>query len=250
MADLEFSFKEVLDEIHAFDRIANRFIAGESAGVLRAFYESLRRIRDARSTDRQRWEIPRRQPVRTIPSVGEYEPGGHGEHTVYAELSCLWEITPVVPRKQSHPLQIFRLTGIASTEVHLFESRDGEPRELGTWKMEIGDNASPGCHYHVQMRRDVADPPFPRSLSIPRFPIFFVSPLLALEFVVAELFQEEWPRQLRETSELGRWRSIHLQRLDQFFVWQLTEVRRGYRLGTPLLQLKALKPESALFRSE
>ncbi len=114
------------------------------------------------------------------------------------------------------------------------------------WRMEIADDASPGCYFHVQVLGEEDRPPFPKSLSVPRLPGFFVTPPFVLEFVLGELFQDEWKREaVRESDSLKMWRPIQLKRLANFLRWQRDKLRDSQ--GSPWVVLKSLQPDANLF---
>jgi hypothetical protein len=246
---LEFSFKELIEEVNAIARMAKRFVTAESQPVLDELARSLSGIQAARTQRVFPWEIRRDRPIRTVRSPGEYEVDGGGQHTVYAEITSIWDILPIPPARRAHPWQKLALVGKASSVIRVFDEDEQGPRELAMWRMEIADDAGPGCYFHVQLRGDRPDPPFPKSMSVPRLPTLPMTPAAALEFVLAELFQERWgPEGLgREDDNLRRWRAIQTKRLDRFFAWQQEEVRRDGALGSPWIRLKRLRPAAGLF---
>lgn len=252
MANLVFLFKEFLDEIEAISHMARSFISPESLGVLPELKGNLQSIQDSKNERIFRWSIPESRPLRTITSEGRYERGGRGRHMVYAEITSCWEIRPLRPLKspKKSKWERFNLEGIASTRVKIFsEPGGGPPEELAMWRMEVGDENAPGCFFHVQILGETEDPPFPRSLSVPRLPLFLATPTVALEFVLGELFQDEWGRKglLREDGNLQRWRTIQSERLASFLIWQQGEVQKDGALGSPWVRLKSLKPNATLF---
>lgn len=119
--------------------------------------------------------------------------------------------------------------------------------ELAMWRIEIGDDASPGCHFHVQIRGEDEEGPFPKRLSVPRLPTCLASPMAALEFLLAELFQEAWLRHVSaETDALRQWRAIQRDRLEKLFAWQTQTVSRVNQTS-PWSTLKLAKPPADLF---
>lgn len=139
------------------------------------------------------------------------------------------------------------MVGQASTVVRLYEGDPGNPvKELAMWRMEIGDDASPGCHFHVHALGDRPDPPFPHSLPIPRLPGLLVSPMAVFEFVLAELFQNRWRKHAaRETADLLRWQSVQRVRLRNVLMWQADQLKT--LTGSPWTALKSQKPPANLF---
>lgn len=242
MPQLEFAFQEIIAEIKAFSRVARDYIAPQSFGVLPQLWTTLEEIQQLNGGTQVNWGITQAYPLRTVVSEGQYEPNGGGHHHLFAEMTSTWEIAPRGPRR--HPGRNFALVGNASTRVRLIDARSST--SLAVWRMEIGDDASPGCHFHVQVLGEDPDGPFPNTLSVPRFPGILVTPMVALEFVLAELFQDEWKEHAaHETADMNRWRPIQSNRLSRLLEWKRDEARRV--TGSPWTALKWAKPLSSLF---
>lgn len=245
MKGLHFRFSELLDEIESVAEIAGRFLSRESIDVLRAFSGSLVSIRGSASHRRCAWSITRTRPLQTEPSR-QYRPGGKGRHAVFAEISCKWEIEPLGSNSQkSLGKRMFAVAGIASTRVDVY--RPGKPLEhLGMWRMEIADMESPGCFFHVQLGRERNEPPFPHYLEVPRLPGLVATPMSVVEFVLGELFQDDWPREAgRGGRAHDQWRSIQGRRFQKLLTWQLGELKSGK--GLPWLTLKQARPSAECF---
>lgn len=244
---VKFRFSEVREEIRAMSEIADGFIAPGSKLVLDRLAISLDNIRASRGAALENWGIPADAPLVTVPSEGGYEPGGGGGHVVFAELSSTWEIRCIPALKKSREPDYFAVEGIASTRVRVCTEDSGERRELAMWRMEMGDENSPGCHFHVQILGETDDVPFPHSLSIPRLPSIVLTPASVLEFVLGEMFQDEWKQEAaRETGAMNRWRPIQTRRLRALFEWYAAKVESSF--GSPWTFLKGVKPiEGELF---
>ena len=142
----------------------------------------------------------------------------------------------------------FALTGKTSTRVRIHSAADSA--EIAMWRMEIGDSESPGCHFHVQVRGELDDIPFPKALSVPRLPSLHTSPLCVLEFVLSELFQRRWDERVAEEARhLERWAPIQRQRFSRILAWQIKTLRER-AIGSPWVALKREKPEPDLFVKE
>jgi hypothetical protein len=249
VADLIFSFQDVLDEIQQMSLIAEDYLTDESQQIVLPNYSRLLEgIRAQRPRTPTRWVIPEGRPLRTIDSSGEYEPGQRrGPHTVFAELTAVWSVLcPEEHGPRRQPQKNFVLSGIASIKVRVMERLEEGTRELAMWRVEIGDNASPGCHFHSQIEGERTDPPFPHSLSVPRLPSILVSAMAVLEFVLAEMFQSGWQRHAAaESAEMLRWKTIQKRRLLNLFRWQSQCIERA--IGSPWTAFKLRKPDSDLF---
>jgi hypothetical protein len=245
MPSILFPIKDTLLELESAKSIAGEFLENEELAFAQ-MRTQLEGLRDER-TGNLSWKIPPSKPLRTIVSDGEYDRGGGGG-AVVGTLSFLWEIARVHPKKKRAPAEHFQLVGIASTVSRVFTVNDNGSQgdELAMWRMEIGDDNSPGCHFHVQIRGENDDGPFPKSLPVPRLPSCLATPMAALEFMLAELFQERWKRHLfSETDALKRWRAIQRARFSKILAWQGDEISSSNR--SPWSALKAARPPEDLF---
>ena len=189
------------------------------------------------------------RPLRTKPTR-DYEPGSRsGASAIYACVTGIWEVWSV---GKTGPKSSIAFTGNASTVIELwpaecqsYEQLNGASR-LAKWRVELGAHNSPGCYFHIQILGDRDHPPFPKSIPIPRLPSPFVTPMAAVEFVLGELFQDEWPRKASEARHHpSRWRTLQRQRWCRLLRWQEQALNAGE--SSPWMNLKAAKPPDDLF---
>jgi hypothetical protein len=249
---LEFEFQDVINELDALTRMAEKYVRPESRLVLPQLVSELEGIRTTPTSVKHVWGIRNERPLQTTVSFGDYQPNGEGEHNVYAEITSQWEIERIKPAgKKNQPGRRFRLVGIASTRVRLLrEVGVGQPpEELAMWRMEIGDSQSPGCHFHTQVLGEKPEAPFPHSLDVPRLPGLISTPAAAVEYVLAELFQEKWQQHLStKSADVARWAPIQRQRLSSVLGWHLSRIQEAN--GSPWPALKTSRPPAHLFVAE
>jgi hypothetical protein len=216
--------------------LANPFLEPSSAHALAAAIDD---IRSAGSrADRQfTWQVPKDRPLRTIPSMGEYEKRNRGDQpkglTVVGTLSFKWQMQTADERKVSHVL----LTGNATTMIRLLDATDG--RELAMWRMEIGPEDAPGACLHVQVLGEKNSAPFPSSLPVPRLPSLSLTPMSSLEFLLSELFQRRWRERVHQSHNQSRtWRDVQKARLETYLGWQKEGVKKTSE-GSPHVRLKS-----------
>jgi len=246
MAALMFDFQEVINEIEAFSHLANDFIAPESRDVLPRMRIAVESFRSQKGNYPIDLEISRVNPLRTRLSRGAYEKGSGGGHDIYGEISSKWRIKKV-SQKQPGTARRFELLGIASTQVRLMCQQPAHPgiREIAMWRMEIADSKSPGCYFHIQILGDRPDFPFPNSLPVPRLPNLMLTPTSVAEFVLAELFQDDWVAHMTlRTVHLNRWAPIQRDRWSKLLNWKLGLIGAG---GSPWTTIKQQQPDAALF---
>lgn len=251
MSRLEFSFQDTITEIDALSKFASRFLSPDSRPILLQLRTILENLRSTATERRVDWEIRSDLPIRTIVSRGCYQPDDEGELNVFAEISSLWQVQRVKPLGKKHTrAERFALSGKASTRVRVFKEKRGGGKgpQLAMWRMEIGAFDAPGCHFHVQILGEETDGPFPKALDVPRLPGFICTPPAVVEYVIGELFQEQWAQHLSsQTADLNRWSPIQRQRLSAVLDWHSEKVKESS--GSPWVGLKQAKPASSLFVS-
>lgn len=247
MPGIKFGFAQMLQELESARKLTHGFTVNGDL-VLSRVKTQLESLRVESTLRPMQWEIPMSTPLRIVKSAGEYELGGRGV-PVTGEFSFLWEIRRIRPARRREPAKEFELIGIASAVARIFGVGDNDARgdELAMWRMEIGDDNSPGCHFHVQIRGEAEDGPFPKRLSVPRLPTCLASPMAALEFLLAELFQESWRKHVSaETDALKNWRAIQRDRLRRLFAWHSDTVS-ALNQASPWATLKHAKPPTDIF---
>jgi hypothetical protein len=266
---LEFRFEDFLEEIDSFKSSAQKFLDPyEASRVLDQYKAALKALRERHNEKNlPAWEIPRDYPLKTKISKGMYEPGNRrGRHHVQAWISCKWNIRPTVPKKRALP-DTFVIVGLASSRVELFDccSKTEETLEsLGSWRMELGttdveesrrrtDTTTkpkfPGCFFHLSVlgEKTGAEEVFPKTLSVPRFPSVIFSPIAVTEFVLGELFPDEWAHPARHAQpDSRRLASIQRRRFTSILQWQLDEVKNNHA-SAPWVVLKRSAPRANLF---
>ena len=249
MSGLQFRFADMISEVTALEGMAKPFLEPTSVRVLPPLRIILGNLQDVRRSGGVRWGISSSDPLITSVSQGAYQPDSAGAHAVFAEISFAWEIRRINPAgKKTERAEFFELIGLASTKVRLFRREtNGEKGPLeAMWRMEIGDVHSPGCHFHVQVMGETDERPFPKSIDVPRLPGILATPAAAVEFVLAELFQDEWAEHAAATSpHLSRWIPIQKRRLSAVLKWQSGVVQGSG--GSPWTTLKRAKPDAKLF---
>lgn len=242
-----FQFADVQGELTAMKRMADTLL--ESTRPIDQAISLLDQIKSARRESR--WEVLASDPIRTVPTKG-YLSSGKGAYWVVAEVDFAWDVSPIIPKRG--PVADFALAGIASTRATV-RLNDDEHTILAMFRMEIGDAQSPGTHFHSQILgqdgwagegNEHLDHVFPSWLKVPRIPFPVATPAFALEFCLAELFQDNYTRALtRRQGDVQRWQSIQRRRFERLFAWQLQTLKNTS--GSPWLALKSAKPVHDLF---
>jgi hypothetical protein len=247
MAGMLFSVADLLHEMEAMEKLASDFLENENATFKSLRYQ-LEGLQNAEGSHGIKWEIPDSKPLTTVVSRGEFERSGKGAN-VFGTLSFAWEIQRVPEKKKKRPAATIRLTGLASTVLRIFRQPLGDEvaQELAMWRIESGDEASPGCHFHVQVLGRADEGLFPKYLSVPRLPSYFVTPFAGLEFLLGELFQLKWNEHaFKDGAAQKSWRAIQRFRFERLFDWQRKVVTGS--TSTPWSSLKASKPCDTIFQ--
>lgn len=160
---------------------------------------------------------------------------------IHAVISGKWQLRPLEKRE-------IEFCGIASTRIELYAS-DTPKTRLTRWSLELGAEDSPGCYVHAHILGDLVDPRFPKSVSIPRLPSLFVTPMSAIEFVLGELFQDEWAKATTSNANnTPYWRELQKKRLQKLLSWYQDQMKN--LVSSPWVALKKAKPEDGMFLSK
>lgn len=226
-AGLLLSFDGVLREIGSLTKCASRYLTSESTTtVLKQWESDLESFRDS-DTLTTKWQIPAATPIRTVGSTSYDRQTGR---TVFATLSCAWELQkvkdPSDKKKRRNSNKAFLLKGQAKTEASLYEKTNLSDVPLGRWSYEVGDGDQ-GTHFHTQIKVENV-PPFPHWLPVPRLPTIMITPMDALEYVLSELFQHEWTQHLSgRSAEVGVWDSEQKERMRLLLEWHVGSVKKS-----------------------
>ena len=197
------------------------------------------------------------RPIITRECNGGYERNCGGKRKdLFGELFFKWELRPVGTSKMKHEAAVI---GIASSVARLKINHQGAETVIASWRMELGDSASPGTFFHAQipdtfpaaapMDDSTSPQMWPAWLPVPRIPIPAMTPMLALEFLLAEIFQDRWPKHMASGGyEVAEWRALQRDRYVKFFEWQRKNAQASGQ-GSPLLAMKSAKPPRDMFVS-
>lgn len=246
---LHFKVVDLLREIAALRGIASSYLPSSGASILQQVEDDLKNLAK-RSSGSTLWTIDPSYPLTTRVSEGHFQRKGRGKMHVFATVSFVWDLEPVrTPKdKMKDPAKVVALAGKASTVIRIMESETEEhpEREIAMWRMEVADDASPGTYFHVQVLGTEIDAPFPKALDVPRLPSVLVSPFACVEFVISELFQDEWSRTSGEESgSMNMWRSIQAKRSLRQLKWHADIIEND--AGSPWNALKTERPPVDLF---
>ena len=244
VAGLQFPWRELADETSSLRTMATDLFVSD--GPLKALERRLERIAEM-SAERDRLLVL--DPLLTKPTR-DYERGSKsGGPEIYAYVTGNWELRPVGSMRRN---RMVAFTGTASAVVELWPAEcqwreeQEEGSRLAMWRIELGAQDSPGCYFHCQVLGDRAESPFPKNVPIPRLPSPFVTPMAAVEFVLGELFQDQWPRTAsRANSSHQRWRAIQRGRWSSLLNWQKQTLDLDG--SSPWMILKEAKPPDDLF---
>lgn len=249
---LLFSYRRTVREIELASEYFRKYVASETIGSLDEWCQKMRAFKQgALRGTRTSWQIPLERPLRTVVSRGQYHPGNNGTFNVIGTVSSIWEIEHVgkhasVPRND----EVFRLVDDGSTLVKILRIHDDSSEScIAAWRFDVGVAASPGFHFHSKVETWPDAPVgqeqiyFPRTLDVPRFPSLLFFPLDALEYLLGELFQENWPpHAVSEAMRMG---------FFEFQTGRLKNLLKEWGFVTqsppPLLTLRRAKPSEIAF---
>jgi hypothetical protein len=232
-------FDELIGELGAIAEMAgDAFLYKGDDNKLHEMARQLRTLRRMKKT--QTWAVS--EPIRTRLSVGQYQAAGAGAHSVYATLSWIWEITILSKDR-------FALRGLSSTRVQILRRLAEKDQPLLTWVMDVADAASPGVHFHLQVKDIV--PKNESELDVPRIPGILCTPAEQLDFVLGELFLEEWPKHQQAhfaSNQHSRIRECQRKRVTRMFGHLQEGLKTGGDKSSAWMSLKIWKPTDLLLK--
>ena len=241
MPGLRFPFAELERETKTLREIASSFLDSKTTWVLDRFQADIRNISNTSAGTIRTLEF--QQPLRTVPNAGGHEVGGRSGSSLYANISGTWEVQAMGSRPL--PKRQVEFCGKASTKVELYAC-NAPTKRVAMWRLELGAKDSPGCYVHAQILGDSSQPPFPKSVPIPRLPSLFVTPMSAVEFVLGELFQDQWAQEsAKNNNDALHWRALQIRRLGQLLSWYQSTFQNAD--SSPWMALKTAKPDGKMF---
>lgn len=265
---LRFRIREFRDELDTLRTISAPFFDSGAEGVFRSFGDQIDALWNYPDGATATIRIEGYSPLRTRPSNGRYEHQGGGTFkSLHATFTAAWDLKLIgQPSRKASGNRCFEIAGVASTVTDLwvdpheapdrFEIGTRTPCCIASWRLEIGNMtergsnssdlmASPGPLFHAQVPRRPDDEVatselWPHWLSVPRFHSLPFTPMLAIEFGLAEVFQEEWTEHVRTGAHgamVKHWAKVHRDRLRAFFDWQKQAITHA-DAATPLVGLK------------
>ena len=232
MAGLRFKIAELEREIKAMKSMGEEFFEPQTLWTLKDLLRDLQSIGEAQKGKARPLEL---QCLHTIPSDQYDRKSGKKIHAV---ISGKWQLRPLEKSE-------IEFCGIASTRIELYASDDPDKR-LAMWRMELGAEDSPGCYVHAQILGDSDKRPFPNWVPIPRLPSLFITPMSAIEFILGELFQNDWPEvTASNTKHVQNWRALQKKWLQKLFLWYRDQIEKAG--SSSWVALKEAKPEDGMF---
>ena len=254
---IRFKVAELVEEVRLMQGLAGKFLENEDLGALANVKEQVERL----SYTQQKTTIATRAnwPIRTKRCNGGYERQEGGQYKdLFGELTFRWELKPLGQASKTRgTTREAELAGIASSVVRLKVGQGESNVPVASWRMELGDNVSPGAFFHAQIP-DTTGPisveanqtpltMWPTWLPVPRLPIPPITPMLALEFALGELFRDKWRDHIGGGGhDADRWRSLQRERYVRFYDWQ-KKIAETSGLGSPLTSVINAKPEYDIF---
>ncbi len=245
-----FDYADILEEIRSISDDAREFLDGHTSKAIGELVGNLTRYQQANTDTTYAWETVSHTQIRTKPNEGAHQKNSKGVN-LYGTVDFKWEIRNTSlgkRRKKRHPYAIFQLAGVASTTIKLWRSGNQEAHDnggmgcvVGCWNFDVGNHDSPGCHFHVQIPEK--SEPWQYPIDIPRWPSLLLTPADAVDFVLGELFQQEWRRHRRAAN--SRWKTTQQQRLEKLATWIQEQIKQAD--VSPWLHFKSAKPPNKLF---
>jgi hypothetical protein len=215
VADLQQQMKDMAKIAERFLEPGSRNKLAEAANQLDLIYDELRTraraFRHHRKLPRpcDTWRID--EPIVTKWNEGKHEKDGRRGPPLQGSLRFVWTLGYAEQNR-------VELVELASTEMKINllgkgtnddVSTEAEIREVLGWHVDVVTNDNPpGPTVHVQLDNQERIP-------VPRFPTVLFAPADCLDFLLGELFQNEWTRHQQGHNQLKRFAPGQRDRLTR-----------------------------------
>ena len=184
-----------------------------------------------------KWQIDKANPLQIKCNDGHHEISGAGKN-LQGRISFIWGLRKI-------NTQTLELVGNASTIVAIHECTDSEVKDdhILKWKVDVATKPdAPGPAFHIQIDN-------PENVPVPRFPSLLFSPADCLDFLLGELFQDEWKsHQLNKFIDTRRFAAAQRSRLCSLLDSQKSELNKPAN-SSAWIALKNWEPADDTFLS-
>ena len=233
-------FSDVHEEFGIFKGVVADRLTPASLKIIDGLMSFLEQVASAASGRRVKWATE--DSLETLPSKGRHQVARAGRgRSLKGVISFVWEIEPCGMPNRKRPMN--RAFAVRNSSVRISLEDADSSASVACWDFDVGDDRSPGCHVHVKYAPTIgSERESLRDVDVPRLPSIIMMPTDALEFVLGELWQEDWYRFASSTRpDLNAWRRFPRQRMISLLEWYLREVQASR--GTPWSHLKQAKPD-------
>jgi hypothetical protein len=232
-------FEHVAQEMGSFWRIAGHRFEPDAVAIWKKLMDDLESYRSFRAKQVLTWSTPPQRPLVTIPNKGQHQM--HSGIELFGQVAFTWDLLPQYPSSQKRPAEYFVLHN-SSVKLILWQKlHNKKPVQRTAWCFDVGNDESPGCHFHAKFTDPKRDPK--TRVDVPRLPTILFMPSDALDFLLGELWRETWATDaaVSEATQWRRWPNARLQKL-----LDALRSKTGDR-GSPWMSLKQYRPPSDLF---
>lgn len=233
---LKFNLSKFQQELISCNKVAYRYIEPKSKYKLTSAIDQLRSM-PVSTKGAYSWKINKNTPLKIQCNKGNHEISGAGKK-LQGRLSFKWRLRKI-------NTQTLELVGNASTIVAIHEIADSKVKDCHVlkWNVDVVTSSdAPGPAFHIQIDNR-------ENVPVPRFPSLLFSPADCLDFLLGELFQDEWKmHQLDKHTETRRFAAAQNSRLYRLLDSQKNELNKPAS-SSAWIALKNWKPADDIFLS-
>ena len=229
------SVRDLSEELTAFATFASSKLAPTAWGSFQQLKSQLEGIQKSARGKDCRWKSS--LPVETSASDGMHQPSREGRGTsLFGKVSFTWQVRPLGEYTKKAAYR--RLVAVYDSSVTVALCEEATKKTLREWKFDVGNHESPGCHFHAAFSdaRSAG-----HNVDVPRLPTIIFMPTDALDFVLGELWQDDWPKLAIGGAAAQTWARFASARMQSVLEWQTAKVSSS--TGSPWMMLKAAKPK-------
>ena len=231
---LKFNVASLRQELIYCNNIARKFLEPASQCKLKLAADQLTDI-PIGTTEFEPWQIDKDDPIKIQCAGGRHGLSGNGKY-LQGRLSFKWQLRKINGRQ-------FELGEIVSTliAIHCLDDATRTNDLVLQWHVDVvTEEDAPLPWFHIQVEN-------PENLSVPRFPSFLFTPSDCLDFLLGEIFQQEWMWHQMNHSHIQRFAAYQKSRICRLITAQRSALRRSGSNYSSWITLKEWEPDADIF---
>ena len=232
---IKFNKFKLQRELRYCDDVARKYLKRESKFKLGYAADQLEYIFHNANRSHP-WQIDKKDPLIIKCNNGKHEIDGK-KNNLQGRLSFIWELQ----KCGDNALELVGGKASTAVAIHEFVGSKVNDDPILKWHVDVVTRKdAPGPAFHTQIEN-------PKKIPVPRLPIYLFSPVDCLDFLLGELFQNEWSQHQSGHQKIQQFAAIQKSRIYRMLVAQTNEFEKNGFTSSAWISLKEWKPNDDIF---